>query len=331
MIRKAKSALKQVYLRVKSAAIVDNDGDPANSVFLAGGARSGTTWLSELINYDNAYRFMFEPFGVRQLGDFWYGSYIRPGNDDPALLTLAQTVFSGRFRDPWSDQFNKRPIANRRLIKEVRANLWIKWLHQHFGQVPIVFLMRHPIPTVRSRFKRYFDAKDRSAVDTDPRKRTAEFRHYLLDQADLMSDHLGPFRDVIERAETVWDQRMLVWCVQNYVPLRQLTQGDVHIAFYETFCLDPLGELRRLFRFLGRDVDDAALRKVWKPSPMSRYDAMPDPQTLVSGWQKKVPEADARRALEILSLFGLDKVYGLDPLPKPEGLASFVQPAQSVR
>jgi len=330
VIRKAKSALKQAYLRVKSAAIVDGNGDPSKSVFLAGGARSGTTWLSELINYDNAYRFMFEPFGVRQLGDFWYGSYLRPDNADPALLDLAGKVMSGRFRDAWSDQFNKRPIADRRLIKEVRANLWIKWLRVQFPQVPVVFLMRHPIPTVRSRFKRYFDAPDKSAVDTDPQKRTAEFRHYLLDQTELMADHLGPFRDVIERAETVWDQRMLVWCVQNYVPLRQLKQGEVHIAFYETFCLDPLGELRKLFRFLGRDVDESALREVWKPSPMSRYDAMPDPQTLVSGWRKKVPEADARRALELLALFGLDKVYGLDPLPKPEGLASFVSQAQPV-
>lgn len=330
MIRKAKSALKQAYLHVKSAAIVDNDGDPGKSVFLAGGARSGTTWLSELINYDNSYRFMFEPFGVRQLGEFWYGSYIRPDNADPALLGLARDVFSGHFRDAWSDQFNKRPIANRRLVKEVRANLWIKWLHQQFPQIPVVFLMRHPIPTVRSRFKRYFDAKDRSAIDTDPQKRTAEFRHYLLDQVDLLSDHLGPFRDVIERAESVWDQRLLVWCVQNYVPLRQLKQGDVHIAFYESFCLDPLGELRKLFGFLGRDVDAAALGKVWKPSPMSRYDAMPDPQTLVSGWQKKVPEAEARRALEILTLFGLDKVYGLDPLPKAEGLAAFAAPARSL-
>ena len=140
-----------------------------------------------------------------------------------------------------------------------------------------------------------------------------------------------PFRDVIENAETVWDQRLLVWCVQNYVPLRQLKAGDAYVAFYESFCLDPLGELRKLFAFLGREVDDAASRAVWKPSPMSRYDAMPDPQTLVSGWQKKVPEADVRRALDLLALFGLDAVYGADPLPKPNGVANFAARALPVR
>lgn len=322
MIARAKSALKQVYLRAKSAAISDRGGRLADTVFLAGGARSGTTWLSELINYDNAYRYMFEPFGVRQLGDFWYGSYLRPAARHETDFERARFILSGAFRDPWVDQFNKRFAVRRRLVKEVRSNLWVKWLRTQFPEVPVVFIMRHPIPTVRSRFKRYFDSADRAAVDPDPEKRTAEFRHYLLDQRDLMEDHLAPFREVIENATTVWDQRLLVWCVQNYVPLRQLRAGEAHIAFYESFCLDPLGELRKLFSFLGRDVDDAALRRVWKPSPMARYDTMPDPSTLVSGWTKKVPDADVARAVELLKMFGLDDVYGAGPLPNPAGLAA---------
>jgi len=322
MLARAKSALKQTYLRAKSAAISDRNGKLEDTVFLAGGARSGTTWLSELINYDNAYRYMFEPFGVRQLGDFWYGSYLRPDRADEQTRARASYILSGAFHDPWVDQFNKRLSVRRRLVKEVRANLWVKWLRTQFPQVPAIFIMRHPIPTVRSRFKRYFDAPDRAAIDTDPEKRTVEFRHYLLGQRDLVEDHLAPFEDVIENATTVWDQRLLVWCAQNYVPLRQLRAGDAHVAFYESFCLDPLGELRKLFAFLGREVDDAARRSVWKPSPMSRYEKMPDPQTLVSGWTKKVPDADVARAVELLRLFGLDDVYDADPLPKPAGLAA---------
>lgn len=328
MIARAKSGLKQLYLRAKSAAISDRGADLADTVFLAGGARSGTTWLSELINYDNSYRYMFEPFGVKQLGDFWYGSYLRPSEKRETDYERARFILSGAFRDPWVDQFNTRLSVRRRLVKEVRANLWVKWLRTQFPQVPVVLILRHPIPTVRSRFKKYFDAEDRSAVDVDPAKRTAEFRHYLLDQRDLVEDHLRPFEDVIANAQTVWDQRLLVWCVQNYVPLRQLRPGDAHIAFYESFCLDPLGELRKLFAFLGREVDDAALRRVWKPSPMARYDTMPDPATLVTGWTKKVPEADVARAVELLKLFGLDDVYGADPLPKPAGLAAHAAAAE---
>ncbi len=326
VLGRAKSALKQAYLRAKSAAIVDRGGDPADAVFLAGGARSGTTWLSELINYDNAYRYMFEPFGVKQLGEFWYGSYLRPDDADTRLREHAAYVLSGRFHDPWMDQFNKRAVADRRLVKEVRANLWIKWLRVQFPSVPVIYLLRHPIPTVRSRFKRYFDAKDKAAIDTDPQSRTAEFRHYLLDQTALVEDHLQPFKPLIESAQTVWDQRLLVWCVQNYVPLRQLRAGEAYVAFYETFCMDPIGELRKLFAFLGREVDAAAANRVWKPSPMARYEKMPDPQTLVIGWTKKVPDADVARAVELLKLFGLDDIYDADPMPHAAGLAAHLVP-----
>ena len=322
VIARAKSALKNAYLRVKSSTIVDANRDLSRAVFLAGGSRSGTTWISELINYDNAYRFMFEPFGKRQLGDFWYGSYLRPDNADHGLRALAASVFSGAYHDPWVDQFNGRLVADRRLVKEVRANLWVAWLREQFPEIPTVLLMRHPIPTVWSRFKRYFEAKDRAAIDTEPEERTADYLHYLLDQPDLVADHLGPFKDAIAGARTPWDQRLFTWCVQYYVPLRQLRRGGVHFLFYENVCTDPEGELRRLFTFLGRSLDDESVRRrLWKPSPMTSRKQMPDAKTLVEGWRKKVPADDVRRAGEILALFGLDAIYSADPMPDPAGLA----------
>ena len=324
---RAKKALKDAYLRAKSATIIDRNRETSRAVFLAGGSRSGTTWISELINYDNSYRFVFEPFGVRQLGNFWYGSYIRPGNADPALRDLARFVFSGAFHDPWSDQFNKRMIAERRLVKEVRANLWVAWLRRQFPEIPIVFLLRHPIPTVWSRFKRYFEAKDRAAVDTDPVKRTADYKSYLMDQSELVADYLEPFKDAINAAQTPWEQRLFTWCVQYYVPLRQLRPGDAHIMFYENVCMDPEGEMRRMSEFIGRGLDESFHRKVWKPSSMTNKRQMPDPKSLVEGWRKKVSAEEVRRAVEILHLFGLDAVYSADPMPNADGLAALSRAA----
>ena len=48
-------------------------GDPGKTVFLAGTGRSGTTWLAGLINHDQSYRDVFEPFHpgkVEALGGF---------------------------------------------------------------------------------------------------------------------------------------------------------------------------------------------------------------------------------------------------------------------
>ena len=53
--------------RLPGGAYVDLEkGDHRSSVFLAGSGRSGTTWLSEIINHRRGYRYVFEPFNPSQ-------------------------------------------------------------------------------------------------------------------------------------------------------------------------------------------------------------------------------------------------------------------------
>jgi hypothetical protein len=33
------------------------------------------------------------------------------------------------------------------------------------------------------------------------------------------------------------------WCIENYVPLKQFKRGEIHLAFYESFCERPESEL----------------------------------------------------------------------------------------
>ena len=40
---------------------LDRGGDHRDTVYLAGTARSGTSWISEVINHDNAFRMIHEP------------------------------------------------------------------------------------------------------------------------------------------------------------------------------------------------------------------------------------------------------------------------------
>ena len=58
-------------------------GDHKSSVFLAGSGRSGTTWVSAVINHQGAYRLVFEPFHpgkVRMMRGFRRRQYLRPGD-----------------------------------------------------------------------------------------------------------------------------------------------------------------------------------------------------------------------------------------------------------
>jgi Sulfotransferase family len=298
---------------------------------LSTGARTGSTWVAELLNYNNDYRFMYEPSLSRPLMPRNHAEtagdkrilYIRPETDDPDLREQALVVLDGRFHDTRTDRYNRRLVSRRRLVKEVTSNLFIGWLARAFPGLSVILLLRHPMPTVRSRAYEYFQANaaGRRLLDPDPAARTRDYLRLVFGQSDLVADHLEPVRAVLESAATVWEQRIAVWCVQNYVPLRQFQPGTIHLAFYENLCMDPQGELQRLFEFLGRPVDAGTLSRVRIPSQSTRHGGikeMPDGWEVVSRWRKKVGDDEIEAALRIMRPFGLDKIYGPEPMPNVE-------------
>ncbi|MBC5827103.1 MAG: sulfotransferase domain-containing protein [Candidatus Eremiobacteraeota bacterium] len=279
--------------------------DCRNAVVLAGTGRSGTTWVSEFINYDNSYRDMFEPFHRLHAPHgsyFFYGLYMRPDSRDPDYLQAAGHVLTGRLHRHYSDRFNKRRISSRRLIKEVRANLWLNWLHRNFPGVPIIFILRHPCAVASSR------------VFMDWPSRLGQF----LCQDELTHDYLAPYVEEIRSARTPFERHVFVWCIQHYVPLRQFSAGQVHLMFYEELCSKPRPTISQMFSFLGRPFDHAVFGRLEMPSSMSRRDsavARGQRNRLVDAWREHVSASELRRAVEILNLFGLDRVYNEDSMP----------------
>jgi hypothetical protein len=69
------------------------------------------------------------------------------------FTSFARKVFTGEIRNRWIDRQNERIYSRYRLIKEIRINLALKWLHDNFPEVPILFLMRHPCAVVASRME----------------------------------------------------------------------------------------------------------------------------------------------------------------------------------
>ncbi|MDP8949818.1 MAG: hypothetical protein M3N00_06185, partial [Actinomycetota bacterium] len=127
------------FSRLFGALHVDLDRDHRNSVFLAGSGRSGTTWISDVINYRNGYRFVFEPFHpgkVRVCKNFGRKQYLRPDDRREEYLGAAREVLTGRIRSPWTDRFNRKFVARRRLIKDIRANLLLGWMRENFPGMP---------------------------------------------------------------------------------------------------------------------------------------------------------------------------------------------------
>jgi hypothetical protein len=295
---------------VKNRLPVELNADPGRTVLLAGVGRSGTTWISNIINSGNNFRYIFEPFHpfkVPEAQAFQYHQYLRPGADDPVIFDAAKTILTGRFRNPWADRVNKKWIASRRLVKTIRANLMLGWIHRHFPEIPIVFLIRHPCAVVNSWIKLGWGRADNGEEN--------DLTHCLIQEA-LIRDHLAPHMTAINGAGSEFEELIFLWSILNYIPLRQLSQSDVHFIFYENVCLEPENEARRLLAFLDLPFRKSVARALERPSHMARPDsAIRTGASLTESWKASIRRAQEERALEILSLFGLDALYAGDTLP----------------
>lgn len=289
---------------VRGMIHIDLNHDIKNTVLLAGVPRGGTTWISEIINHRNKYRYMFEPFYNENVGlfeEFDSNEYIRPGEMNQRVFLNIHKVLSGRITHPWICRFNRKVLCDKRLIKEVRVNLFLKWLKDSFPDLRIILLLRHPFAVACSRIRLGWDVNLRS----------------FWKQTSLVSDHLEPFMPEIKRCSKDFEKHVCAWCIQNYVPLTQFKgTGDLYVAFYERFCIDVLRESRAMLRYLGDDTYLDPEANLCRPSRMTySQSAIARGEDLIRWWTNRITESELKRGIEILSIFGIDKIYSEKAVP----------------
>lgn len=246
---------------------------------------------------------MFEPFHSNYVDickEFIFRQYLRSDNSEVKYLEPARQIISGRIRDDWIDRFNKKLICKDRLIKDIRANLLLKWLKTQFPEMKIVFLLRHPLAVVNSRIKLGWGSNTK----------------LFLSQDDLIADYLEPYVKEINGAKSGFEKQIFSWCIENHVPLKQLSKKDVHVVFYEDFILKAEETIKTLFEYLGIDFKNKIMKKLHIPSPQVREEsAILTGENLIDKWKKNYDKGQIKRAIEILSIFDLDEVYSSNSLP----------------
>lgn len=279
--------------------------DPKKTVILAGCGRSGTTWLGDVMNYRNTFRAMFEPFYPAKVPALaaagWRAhQYLRPGGTG-ACADQAERIFSGRIRNDWIDQFNRRPVAHRRLIKDIRANFILGWVHARHPALKIIYLLRHPIPTVLSQLK----------MGWNP---SFDLFH---GQPELMADFLEPYRGELGAIQDAFSGRLMMWCLMNLVPLRQFAGGGMQVIFYEDLFRRHAEILPGLLAHIEVRHTDWVLSKLSLPSPLTKnFSAILHGEDPVESWRKQVTPEQMKTAMEILARFGFDRIYGEDSMPR---------------
>jgi hypothetical protein len=324
ILRKARSLRRRAARRVRiarspRAGYIDLNRDPRRTLLLVSSARSGSTWLSDILEESLGCRMVFEPLRrdkVPLAAGVPWGRYSDPTVADPDLDVVLRRILTGRVRSRWSDKFNRNRLPRRRLVKEVRATNLLPRIVEQYPGMPVVYLFRHPVPTAWS------------AAELHWKPYLGEF----LGQAALLDGPLAPFRDVITGEasnDDLFMKHVLRWCLENYVPVHQLAPGSVHVVFYENIVENPDAEIERLSRYLAGFSDGGWVLASGRPSAVdlpSRANYRGTPVLAAAerlrSWCAEVPEESVAAALKLVGVFGLDRIYGSDvrPLIAPEAV-----------
>ncbi|MBC2608260.1 sulfotransferase domain-containing protein [Pelagicoccus albus] len=285
-------------------------------VWLIGDGRSGTTWVSDLINHDKQYREMFEPFHPKYVRSFAFidpHHYIKKGEENERLKDLLSRVFSGRYTHERIDSENNSLVYKGIIVKDIFANLLSHWATSHFPHVKPVLLIRNPFAVAVSKYK-----KSDWYWAIEPR--------HLLDQENLHQDYLLPFENIIKK---VSDEKnhilnlILIWSIINYVPLRQFKREKLHICHYENVYLNPEQEILKVLKFVRgkNDIPNFHLPKhvINRPSRVvGKHSNMLSSTNPITTWKSELTPRLISEGMKILESFGLERLYDENSMPNLE-------------
>lgn len=275
---------------------------------ISGATRSGTTWLGEILNYDNAHRLIFEPFlpeSVQAAEEFAPYPYLPRTHRDPRRVERARAILTGQVFEPAFDRGNLRESATRRIVKDVRTNMLLPWLQEILPDMRIVLIVRHPFAVAASRYRMAWANRTPALLAQEK----------LIERYPIIAEVAGEIDE-----DCVFEHSILLWAALHYVPMREgLRQRNLHIVHYENLVIHPRTELGALFAKLDLAFEPRTLDLVQRRSRTEthRRDMRTRRERLrpISEYREILSHPQIDRGAEILRRFGLDGWYRDDGTP----------------
>ncbi|NNK73482.1 MAG: sulfotransferase family protein [Flavobacteriaceae bacterium] len=241
-------------------------------LLITGTARSGTSWLAELMARQYRYRLLFEPEHETRTkwGHLICDRLIEHHEDSPDGVKYFKRVLANRVDSDWIAQSSNRKwkrhlwpfIPKRFIIKCVRAGLMAHFINASLG-VPVLHVIRDPYQVIKSQKRSKFPwILNLSLFASQPK-----LVEFIKENYDLELNQLNGFNE---------EQLMAVrWCIENVAIFEMLGpyQGLARIIKYEDLVQDI-----ELFRSLCKefkldpiaDLDEHYFRPSTKTHPKSK-------------------------------------------------------------
>ncbi len=302
---------QRVHNKLSREYYLDLGGGPEATILVAATPRSGSTWMEELINYRNDFRVIFEPFHaqeIEELKDRSMRIYMKKGTSEKDFSPYIEKTLEGRISSFWTDQFNHKIIARRRLIKCVRTAFMIGWIKEKYPALKTIVHFRHPAPVALSKIKLGWPS------DIE----------WLIKDERIVEDYIHPFLDLIRDDLPPFEKFITFWCLEYYVMLKSLNMGGVHCSFYEELVLQPSKNATSLMRYCNVPINNNFKKALKKPSQMARKDhGKAEGRKRLELWKREVSEDQMKSMMRILDRFELSSIYTDKIEPNIEGIKAF--------
>lgn len=184
---------------------------------VVGSARSGTSWLAEIIARQHRYRMLFEPEQETRTkrGNLLCDKYFVQHYNNNQANRYLKDVFANRVDCDWIGQISNRKwkmhlwpyIPKKYIIKFVRCNLSAKYINENF-HIPIIHIIRNPYDVIKSqqrvKFPWLYDLEHFKAQQHLVDLVKEEFDFNLYDTKNLDDVEILALR----------------WCLENVIPLQ---------------------------------------------------------------------------------------------------------------
>lgn len=186
-------------------------------IIITGSARSGTSWLSEVIARQFRYRMLFEPeheFKTEK-GKLLCDRWIKNKKEALRAHQYLKKVFNNRVDSDWIGQVSNRKykmhlwpfLPKKYIIKFVRANLSAKYMNETF-KIPVIHIIRNPYDVIASQQRVKFPW----LYNLEHFKNQSDLVKLVKEKFDF--DLLKP--DKLSSLEIL----AVRWCLENVLPLQ---------------------------------------------------------------------------------------------------------------
>lgn len=280
-------------------------GNFNDCIWLIGDGRSGTTWISALLNSSGMRREIFEPLHpdyVEYQAKYKGYHYLGFQDECPELKAFYQRVFSGDFRSFWADRGGLRFRYKGVVVKDIFASLLAESIIPQFPNVKPIWLVRHPFAVADSKVK---TAKKGYKWNLD--------LNVFLEQPRLIDRFLSPYSKMVRNinySDSDFLKYVVTWCIINFLPLHGNLQREVPIVFFERIVS---GETDQIEAISGTQID---WQKFYTPSKLASDDFRGPRIKSVEELCHGLNKSEIEDANFVLDQFNLSSIYAEPAKPK---------------